>query len=165
MCPFYPCCTYQRPCGNWHWRTIQLDCLVRYDDGSYGVIDFKTSSVERSSATYSRQLHAYARALESPSAASELMQGTVSSLGLVVFEPDAFSALSPAGAALTGKLHYVDVPREDDKFDAFLGEVLDVLTLDQPPPFKIKGRKSGYASSTTCPYCKFLLDAKSKALC
>lgn len=64
---------------------------MRDEKDEYGVIDFKTSSVSKSLANYSRQLHAYAYALEYPSDASELLPGRVSHLGLVVYEPTSFA--------------------------------------------------------------------------
>ena len=45
----------------------RFDIVVSFDDGTYGVIDFKTSNPNGESADlYSRQLHAYAYALEHP---------------------------------------------------------------------------------------------------
>ena len=44
-----------------------FDTVVEFDDGSYGVIDFKTSETKpEHAAFYSRQLHAYAYALQHP---------------------------------------------------------------------------------------------------
>ncbi|GAB0496145.1 hypothetical protein MMPV_007455 [Pyropia vietnamensis] len=78
----------------------KLDCLVRDENDEYGVIDFKTSSVSKSLATYSRQLHAYAFALECPSDASELLPGRVSHMGLVVYEPTSFACDNEGVAAV-----------------------------------------------------------------
>lgn len=141
-----------------------LDCLVAFDDGTFGIIDFKTSDVSKSSALYSRQLHAYAAAIERPAAGSELVQGTVSDLGLVIYEPDAFSALAPSGAALAGKLEYVNIPRDDDDFVKFLGKIMTVLDADNAPPPPKPTRKSWSGTSTSCPYCQFLFDAQKKSL-
>jgi hypothetical protein len=45
----------------------KVDVLVECDDGSLGVVDFKTTVPKPDHvATYSRQLHAYAWALEHP---------------------------------------------------------------------------------------------------
>lgn len=148
---------------------LQVDCLVRFDDGTFGVIDFKTSQAAKSSSTYSRQLHAYALAIENPSTQSELLQGTVSDMGLVVYTPKDFH--TPAtengdiAAALTGDLTYVQVPRDDKAFEGFLSEILDVLILPEapPPPPPPPKRKWG-ASFSSCPYCQFLHDAKMRGL-
>jgi PD-(D/E)XK nuclease superfamily len=139
-----------------------LDCLVRFDDGTFGVIDFKTSDASRSSALYSRQLHAYAAAIERPAPGSELVQGTVSDLGLVIYQPDAFTALAPTGAAMTGSLTYVNIPRDDDAFVAFLGSVMRIVEADDPPPPPKPTKKSWASVVTSCPYCQFLHDASAK---
>lgn len=144
-----------------------MDCLVRFDDGTFGIIDFKTSQAAKSSATYSRQLHAYAMAVENPSTQSELIKGTVSDMGLVVYTPKDFhtptSEDGAIAAALTGDLSYVQVVRDDKGFEKFLGDILDVLVLPEapvaPPP---KGKWSGSFSS--CPYCQYLHDAQTKGL-
>lgn len=141
-----------------------LDCLVAFDDGTFGIIDFKTSDVSKSSALYSRQLHAYAAAIERPGTGSELVQGTVSDLGLVIYQPEDFSALAPSGAALAGKLEYVNIPRDDDVFVQFLGKVMTVLDADTVPPPPKPSRKSWSGTSTSCPYCQFLFDAQNKSL-
>jgi hypothetical protein len=143
---------------------VKLDCLVKFDDGTFGVIDFKTSNVSRSSHLYGRQLHAYATAIESPASGSELVPGIVSDLGLVIYEPSAFSALSPTGAALTGALQYVNIPRDQDRFVSFLGDVVDLLALDDPPPPPPPQKKSWASVVTACPYCQFLHDAQKRSM-
>lgn len=95
------------------------------------------------------------------------MQGTVSDMGLVVYTPSEFHTPTTASggiaAALTGKLTYVRVPRDDDAFLQFLGEILDVLTLPEAPaPPPSKGRWGG--SHSSCPYCQFLHDARERNL-
>lgn len=141
-----------------------LDCVVRFDDGTYGVIDFKTSSVEGKASMYARQLHAYAAALETPGKGSELVQGKVSDLGLIIYQPCDFTSLSPTGAALTGKLEYVNVPRNDADFNQFLGEVMQLLEKDEAPSPPPKGKKAWAKTVTSCPYCQFLHETNQKCL-
>lgn len=138
-----------------------VDCLLGMDDGTFGIIDFKTSNVSHNLDIYSRQLHAYSIALEQPSEASELMQGRVTDLGLVVYEPQAFTTPTgkKIGGALTGKLEYLKVPRNDDSFMAFLSDVLDVLTAPEPPPPPPRNKYSWANAKTSCPYCQYLHDA------
>lgn len=127
------------------------------------MIDFKTSSVSKSSKIYSRQLHAYAVAIENPSDKSELVQGKVSNMGLVVYSPSQFNTPQlPGGrfsAALTGDLSYVHIPRNDDEFMQFLGKIADVLALPEAPNPPPKNKSSWTGTFTSCPYCQFLHDA------
>lgn len=68
----------------------RFDIVVSFDDGTYGIIDFKTSKPSKESAwTYSRQLHAYAYALEHP-ALGKLALSLVTKLGLLYFYPDKY---------------------------------------------------------------------------
>ncbi|OSX75008.1 hypothetical protein BU14_0258s0013 [Porphyra umbilicalis] len=94
----------------------KLDCLVRDENDDYGVIDFKTSSVEKSLAIYSRQLHAYAHALETPSDGSELLAGRVSHMGLVVYEPRTFACddVGVAAAAAAAAVNDADADGAGD---------------------------------------------------
>jgi len=122
----------------------KLDTLVRFNDNTYGIVDFKTASPRSEHKTfYSRQLHGYAAALEK-AAPENLSLSPVTKLGLVVFEPSAFLASHAHSASLTGKVNWIEIPRDDSKFLAFLKEVLNTLELPKPP-----------ASSPTCQWCQY----------
>lgn len=111
----------------------KFDTVVRFDDDTYGVIDFKTSSVKPSSKfLYARQLHAYAYALEHP-AEGKFSLSPVSRLGLLVYEPECMTHTAGSKTQLEGTLKWLEIRREDKAFLKFLGEILDVLTLAQPP--------------------------------
>ncbi len=57
----------------------------------------------------------------------------VGSLGLLCFLPDSYEA-DKVRAGLFGSVTWVEVPREDDKFSEFLGEVVSVLDGADPLP-------------------------------
>jgi len=117
----------------------QVDVLVDCDDGSLGVVDFKTTVPKADHlATYGRQLHAYAWALEHPAGG---LPATVSSLGLLCFLPETFDARGPH-AGLFGSLEWVEVPRDETGFLKFLHDVLDVLEGPTLPP-----------PALDCPWC------------
>jgi hypothetical protein len=95
---------------------------------------------------YSRQLHCYAYALENAGIGKFALQ-PVTTLGLLVFEPDAFS--DEAGAAMVqGKLTWINIPRDDRMFMEFLADVLAVLELPTPAP------------SPECGWCRYSLTGK-----
>jgi PD-(D/E)XK nuclease superfamily len=108
----------------------RVDALIDRDDGSVGVIDFKTSDPSASSlAIYSHQLHCYAAALEHPARGAPV---GVSSLGLLTFCPSEFHAESEE-ANLSGVLRYAEVPRSDASLCEMLAGVIDVLDAPEPP--------------------------------
>jgi hypothetical protein len=122
----------------------KLDTVVRFDEGAYGVIDFKTSGTRSQHVPfYGRQLHAYAFALEN-AASGNLSLSPVSKLGLIVFEPDAFSNGIDRPGSLTGSVNWIEIIRDDSGFVAFLKEVLDFLELPNPP-----------AASPSCEWCQY----------
>ena len=72
----------------------RVDVLVACDDGSVGIVDFKTAEpCPGSLDKYSRQLHAYALALEHPARGAPVRVGTI---GLLCFSPDRFQDQCPA---------------------------------------------------------------------
>jgi len=118
----------------------RVDVLVDCDDGMTAVVDFKTGEpglavVEK----YSRQLHAYALALEHPAKGSAT---TVSALGLLCFSPDRFETHGQE-AAVTGGLSWTEAPLDRQAFMSFLGRVLALLDEPEAPP-----------PSIDCPWCR-----------
>lgn len=130
----------------------KLDSVIAFDDRTYAVVDFKTSEQKAGNVTlYARQLHAYARALENAAPGRTALK-PVRRLGLLVFEPSAFSAAREGAALLSGSIAWMEIPRDDAAFDKFLGEVLSLLELAVPPPgmpgcewcgYRSVSRKSG----------------------
>jgi hypothetical protein len=122
----------------------KFDTVVRFDDGTYGVIDFKTSERKAEHVPlYGRQLHAYAQALENP-APGKFSLSPITKLGLLVYDPNSYSQAKSGEAVLAGSLSWIEIPREDDKFMEFLSEVLTVLELPEPP-----------GGSPTCEWCQY----------
>jgi hypothetical protein len=131
-----------------HQRQVLLagrfDAAFRFDDGTFGLVDFKTA-VPRDEhlGLYGRQLHAYALASESPAPGSLLLR-PVTQLGLLCVEPTKMVRLG-RGVAYGGQAHWLHIPRDDEGFLAFLGEVLSVLERKGPP-----------LPSPACGFCSYL---------
>ena len=111
----------------------KLDAALTFDDGTYGVIDFKTSNIKPQSVRlYSRQLRAYSYALENP-APGKLHLSPITKMGLLAFTPDAYTTTDPGHADLSGKVQFHEIKRNDKSFMGFLDDVLTVLELPEPP--------------------------------
>ena len=122
----------------------KFDTVVSFEDGSYGVIDFKTSAMRSQQAgRYSRQLHSYAYALEHP-APGKLHLTPVSKLGLLCVEPVEMLRLPEGDYGYKAEPTRIDCPRDDDAFLAFMGEVLDVLDGPEPPE-----------AGSACKWCQY----------
>ncbi len=107
-----------------------LDVVVRLDDGGYALVDLVIGQGERLRA-HDRRLQACAYALEHPAAGAPVL-GPVTRLGVLVFEPEKFSAEAGGVGALTGGLSWIEIPRDDGRLFGFLAEALSVLERPQP---------------------------------
>ena len=125
----------------------RFDAVIEFDDGSYGIVDYKTSEAkDEQAAFYSRQLSAYAYALEHP-APNALGLSPISRLGLFVLTPDRFERTTNNDMVFVNKATWMDVPRDDEAFLALLGEVMAVLDTPTPPK-----------SSEDCEVCNYRKD-------
>ena len=122
----------------------KFDAAVRFDDRSYAIIDFKTSSTRSQHVRrYTRQLHSYAYALENP-APGKLSLAPVSKMGLLCVEPVEMLNFREGSYAYRAEPTWIECPRDDESFMAFLGEVLAVLDRPEPPE-----------GSSGCTWCKY----------
>jgi len=111
----------------------RFDVVVEFDDGSFGVIDYKTGNPDsKFSGLYGRQLHGYAYALEHPSPGS-ICLAPVSLLGLLYFRPSEVSQRDIRRLSFDSDIHYVPVERNDGQFRKFIEEVLRLLESPMPP--------------------------------
>lgn len=125
----------------------RFDIAVKLDDGTFGIPDLKTASVKDAHiGLYSRQLWAYAHAVENPAPGKPAFS-PVTVLGLVVFEPDAF-VHRRGGGFLAGDVRWVELRRDEGAFLALLGQVMSVLEQSVPP-----------AATPTCDYCRYSVAA------
>ncbi len=111
----------------------RFDAVIEFEDGSYGIVDYKTSEAkDEQAAFYSRQLGAYAYALEHP-APRALGLSPVTRMGLFVVTPDRFEPTLNDEVVFVNKTVWMDVPRDDTAFLALLGEVVRLLDASEPP--------------------------------
>jgi hypothetical protein len=107
--------------------------VVSFEDGSYGVVDFETSTPKPSHlAFYGRQLHAYAYALEHAEA-GKFALSPISRLGLLVVEPNDMNVMPDGRVAYLGRMTWQEVPHDETAFLSFLDEIMTVLEQPTPP--------------------------------
>jgi hypothetical protein len=112
----------------------RFDAAIAFEDGTYGIIDYKTSdATEEQAAFYSRQLSAYAYALENP-AAGALCLSPITRLGLFIITPSRFEQTTIGEMAFVTGTTWMEVPRDDETFLALLREVVALLDEPDPPP-------------------------------
>jgi len=125
----------------------RFDVVAWFHDGSYGIIDFKTSTARESNVPfYSRQLHAYMYALEQ-AAPGKLKLAPVSRMGLLCVDPVEMAAWR-GNYIFKMAPTWIECPRDDDGFLGFLGQVLDILQQPKPPN-----------AGSSCQYCQYAMVA------
>ncbi len=121
----------------------RFDAVVKFDDGTYAIIDFKTAiTSEINVPLYGRQLHSYVVALENPDPGS-LGFAPINRIGLYCVEPTSLADLGDGDWAYRAKHVWIEVPIDREGFAAFLAEVVALLDGDEPAP------------SPGCAYCTF----------
>jgi hypothetical protein len=131
----------------------KFDALIHFDDGTHGIIDFKTSEPKPSQIPfYSRQLHAYAYALEHPTP-RKLGLSPISCLGLLVESPHATLSATTDEISFNFVTTWLEVPLSRESFIEFIDQVLSLLELPEPPP-----------ASEKCAYCQYRQHARQHGM-
>jgi hypothetical protein len=104
----------------------RFDVLIRLDDGTYSVIDFKiTNPDEDQIRKFSSQLHAYKYALENPAPSTGKQPVKISKMGLISVSPESIKHVD-------GKLMFTATPKWHpikEDMDGFLKLVKEVSTI------------------------------------
>lgn len=121
----------------------KYDTLLEFENGTYGVVDFKTSEAkDEHVAFYARQLHAYAYALEH-NAPRAMHLAPITALGLLVVEPDELAVVNGKIGYL-GSVTWQPIPLDMNGYLDFLGQVVSLLEQPEPP-----------APGEKCGFCKY----------
>ncbi len=127
-----------------------FDTVLQFKDGSYGVVDFKTTEIKAEHIEfYTRQLQAYAYALEH-AAPTKLALKPISHLGLLCFEPRHMHKDAEEQLVYSGQVAWQACPLDKTAFLNLIGEILSILELPEPP-----------AAGENCEYCKYRENARS----
>jgi hypothetical protein len=131
----------------------KLDAIIEFTDGSYGVVDFKTSAPTQAQIPfYSRQLHAYAYALLHP-APKRVTRSPISMLGLYVETPFATLTSTTSEISFHFRSTWMEVPYLESGFLTFLDQVISLLELPEPPP-----------AGEECAYCQYRQHAREHGM-
>jgi len=124
----------------------RFDIVISFEDGTYGVIDFKTGNPNTESVyLYIRQLHAYAYALEHP-APHALALTPVTKLGLLYFYPSSINQESIERLSYEAEITWLEIRKDEEDFLEFIDEVMNVLELPEAPECSPNCQWCGYFS-------------------
>lgn len=127
----------------------RFDIVVEFDDGTYGIIDFKTGNPnEERKNLYSRQLHAYAYALEN-AAKGAMKLSPITKMGLLYFFPSKVVQDTKDTLSYVADIQWIEIEKDEKGFLNFIGEVLSVLEHTNPP-----------SPQETCQWCNYISKVK-----
>lgn len=122
----------------------RFDIVVEFDDKTYGVIDFKTGAPnEEYHKLYSRQLHAYAYALENADSGA-LSLFPITKIGLLYFYPQKINQCNIEKLSYEAEITWVEIKKDEQQFLKFIEEVLNLIKSSNPPE-----------PSPTCQWCNY----------
>lgn len=114
----------------------KIDACLDYGDGSYAVIDFKTSEInEKFLDKYKNQLHCYSYAVLNPENNKKFTLPKLKNTGLLVFEPTEFYIDYNDKAGLKGNFKWVEFELDFDNFENFIkNDLIPFLAGQEPEP-------------------------------
>lgn len=112
----------------------QIDALVVTEDREVFVVDYKTTRQDDAELMkFRRQLMCYTTAIERPARPSALPT-FVDGMALLIFDPATFVFRKDKKiGGLYGSTRWLELPRRDDRFAAFMDEVASTIASDDPP--------------------------------
>lgn len=112
------------------------DGLIELESGGYAVMDMKTTSrPEYARLNYALQLNTYAYCLTN--AQEGYPSFDVRRLGVLTFTGYRFGINHPGEAGIVGSLAWHDVPLDGGIVGRAVGQAIDILALDMPPPGRV----------------------------
>ena len=129
------------------------DIVAAFDDGSFGIIDFKTTNIkEQKAENYRYQLEAYKQIFTNPGA---IKKGPtpklepITKMGVLQFEPNKIISHNNEGAQINLEMSYSKLEMDESKFYKKITSIIDFLAQSTPPEFNDK-----------CSDCMFVLKQK-----
>ncbi len=115
------------------------DIVIKFDDDSYGIIDFKTTQLSDNKAeNYKYQLESYAQIFTNPGStktAPTPKLEPISQIGVLQFFPSEIFDHEEDNCKLNFKMSYVKLERDIDDFYKRVELYMDIINLENPPEF------------------------------
>ena len=114
----------------------KIDGVLKYENGTHTVIDFKTSEINESYLqNYINQLSCYAYAMTNPNSSRDFSLKLNDKVGLFVFEPKEFMIDYTSKAGIKGVLEYFEYDINLTYFENFIkNEVIPLIMGPEPKP-------------------------------
>ena len=129
------------------------DVVAHFEDGSYGIIDFKTTNIKENKAeNYRYQLEAYGQIFTHP---GSIKKGPtpklepITHMGVLQFFPNEIFDHKKNSCQLNLEMSYSKLERNEDGFYDRITKIIDILNSNETPDF-----------TESCSDCNFVLNQK-----
>ena len=129
------------------------DIVIKFDQGGYGIIDFKTTKIsDDKSENYKHQLEAYAQIFTKPGATKSKktpLLNPITHMGILQFDPSDIQSHDNTSCNMKMNISFSSLVRNEEEFFINITSILDILINPLIPDF-----------TKECNYCQFIVQQK-----
>ena len=116
------------------------DIVIKFDQGGYGIIDFKTTKIsEDKSENYKHQLEAYAQIFSKPGATKSKktpLLNPITHMGILQFDPSDIQSHNETSCDMRMNISFSPLKRDEKDFFENITQIIDIINQPDVPDFK-----------------------------
>ena len=124
------------------------DIVIKFDQGGYGIIDFKTTKIsDDKSENYKYQLEAYAQIFTKPGSTKSKktpLLNPITHMGILQFDPCDIQSHNDQSCDMRMNISYSPLKRDEKDFFENITKIIDIINTTSIPDF-----------TENCNYCNF----------
>ncbi len=115
------------------------DIVIKFDQGGYGIIDFKTTKIsEDKSENYKHQLEAYAQIFSKPGATKSKktpLLNPITHMGILQFDPSDIQSHDETSCDMRMNISFSPLKRDEKDFFENITQIIDIINQSDVPDF------------------------------
>jgi hypothetical protein len=115
------------------------DIVIKFDQGGYGIIDFKTTKIsEDKSENYKHQLEAYAQIFSKPGATKSKKTpflNPITHMGILQFDPSDIQSHNENNCDMRMNISFSPLKRDEEEFFKNITQIIDIISQSEIPDF------------------------------
>ena len=115
------------------------DIVIKFDQGGYGIIDFKTTKIsEDKSENYKHQLEAYAQIFSKPGATKSKktpLLNPITHMGILQFDPSDIQSHNENSCDMRMNISFSPLKRDEKDFFENITQIIDIINQSDVPDF------------------------------
>ena len=115
------------------------DIVIKFDQGGYGIIDFKTTKIsEDKSENYKHQLEAYAQIFSKPGATKSKktpLLNPITHMGILQFDPSDIQTHNESSCDMRMNISFSPLRRDEKDFFENITQIIDIINQSEVPDF------------------------------